>query len=44
MWSAINTVMSWFAGFDRHQWLLALVVGMVLGVLCMRGFGSRSNY
>jgi hypothetical protein len=27
-----------------QQWLLVLGVVIVVGVLCLRGFGSRSNY
>jgi hypothetical protein len=27
-----------------QQWVMALVVGLGVGILCMRGFGSRSNY
>lgn len=27
-----------------QHWLLALVVAVVIGALCMRGFGSRSTY
>jgi hypothetical protein len=34
----------WINGLDRQEWLVVLVVAMVLGFLCMRGFGSRSNY
>ena len=26
------------------EWVVALGVVIVIGVVCMRGFGSRSNY
>jgi hypothetical protein len=27
-----------------QQWMLVLVVAIVVGVFCLRGFGSRSEY
>jgi hypothetical protein len=27
-----------------QQWLVVLAVVIVVGVICMRGFGSRSKY
>ncbi|MEN1681885.1 MAG: hypothetical protein AAGJ46_20075 [Planctomycetota bacterium] len=35
---------AWFAALNREEWLVVLAVGCLLGFLCMRGFGSRSNY
>jgi len=29
---------------DKQEWVLALMAVVVVGVICMRGFGSRSNY
>jgi hypothetical protein len=29
---------------DRQQWFFVFVGVVVLGFLCMRGFGSRANY
>lgn len=26
------------------QWVMGLVIALGVGILCMRGFGSRSNY
>ncbi len=37
-------LMRWFNGLDRQEWVVVLVVGMVFGFLCMRGYGSRSDY
>jgi hypothetical protein len=34
-----------FAGrLDPQQWLLVLLVVIIIGLICMRGFGSRSQY
>ena len=32
------------AQFDRMQWFWVSVVVLVAGFMCMRGFGSRTNY
>jgi hypothetical protein len=29
---------------DPQQWLLVLVVLIIIGLVCLRGFGSRSQY
>ena len=29
---------------DTHHWVLVFVAAVIVGVLCMRGFGSRSDY
>jgi hypothetical protein len=26
------------------QWVMLLTISLILGALCMRGYGSRSNY
>ena len=44
MYNVYNSVMRWAVSLNRQEWLIALVVAMVLGFLCMRGFGSRSQY
>jgi hypothetical protein len=31
-------------GFDRQQWILISVVVLIVGLVSMRGFGSRNNY
>ena len=28
----------------RHEWILVFVGALVVGFICMRGFGSRANY
>jgi hypothetical protein len=37
-------VMRWFNKLDRQEWVIVLVVAAVFGLLCMRGYGSRSDY
>ena len=37
-------VMRFIERMDAQDWLLALLAVVVVGVFCMRGFGSRSNY
>jgi hypothetical protein len=29
---------------DRQEWLIVLAVVVGVGFLCLRGFGSRTNY
>jgi disulfide bond formation protein DsbB len=29
---------------STQQWLLVAVIGLVIGLFCMRGLGSRSSY
>ena len=29
---------------DIQEWMLVLLVAVAIGVFCMRGFGSRTNY
>ena len=29
---------------DTHEWTLVLLAAVVIGCLCMRGFGSRTDY
>ena len=41
---AWSEAQSWVNGLDRQAWLLILCVVVVIGALCLRGFGSRSNY
>lgn len=34
----------WLNNCDRQTWLILLVITTAFGLLCMRGFGSRSSY
>jgi hypothetical protein len=31
-------------GMDAQHWLFALIGVVVIGLICLRGFGSRSSY
>jgi len=44
MWDLYRYVMSWFDRLDMQEWFMVLFVAMLVGFLCMRGYGSRSNY
>lgn len=44
MWSLYRSAMYWFAGLNKQEWVILLVVVMLIGCMCMRGYGSRSNY
>ncbi len=35
---------AWLGGLDRQGWLMLLMVIMLFGFLCMRGYGSRNDY
>jgi hypothetical protein len=40
----LNVMTSYAGQLDRHQWLFISLLVLGLGLLTMRGFGSRSNY
>ncbi len=42
--SAIGASWRWFSVLNREEWMVVLAVACALGFLCMRGYGSRSNY
>jgi hypothetical protein len=37
-------IMRWFDHLGTQGWLLVLAAVILVGVLCLRGFGSRSEY
>ena len=37
-------VMQFVEHMDTQEWVLALMAVVVVGLVCMRGFGSRSDY
>jgi hypothetical protein len=39
-----NMMLRHFDRFNERQWLWLLFGVVLLGLFCMRGFGSRSNY
>ena len=44
IWGFGDTIMQHTGRLDRTQWLVVFVCIVVIGFVCMRGFGSRSNY
>ena len=40
----VREAMRFIEHMDTQHWLLALLGVVVVGLICMRGFGSRSNY
>ena len=44
MWHYYNTAMNWLNRLDRQEWFLILLTAMAVGALCLRGFGSRTDY
>lgn len=36
--------MSYVSHFGPQEWLLSFLVVVGIGIVCMRGFGSRSTY
>jgi hypothetical protein len=39
-----NQMLRYGNRLSPQQWVMLLVVMFVLGIFCLRGFGSRSNY
>jgi len=44
MWSYYNSAMRAISHFGPQEWLFSLLAVVVIGALCLRGFGSRSGY
>jgi len=40
----IDTATRYAGQLDRNQWVMVSVLVLGLGLLTLRGFGSRSNY
>ena len=44
----VQTTMSgtwqWFNELNYQEWFIVLGITAAAGLLCMRGYGSRSNY
>ena len=40
----LDQVTRYAGGLERQHWVLISVVVLGLGMLCMRGFGSRNSY
>lgn len=44
VWRLVDDVTRHAGQLDRQQWILLSVVVLMLGLVTMRGFGSRNNY
>jgi hypothetical protein len=44
MWKLYYSFLRTVEGFDLQEWLIVFAVVVVAGALCLRGFGSRTNY
>jgi hypothetical protein len=44
VWDVLEKIACHLTGLDRQHWILLSVVALVVGVVCLRGFGSRTNY
>jgi hypothetical protein len=44
LWRFIDTVTYRAGHLDRQHWIIISVLVLGVGLICMRGFGSRTNY
>ncbi len=44
VWRFVDQVTQYAGQLDRQQWVILSVLVLGLGLLTMRGFGSRNNY
>jgi hypothetical protein len=44
VWRYLDQLTSYAGTFERQHWVLLSVAVLVMGLICMRGFGSRNNY
>jgi hypothetical protein len=44
VWHYVYLVTRYAERLDRQQWIAISVLVLVVGLITMRGFGSRSNY
>jgi hypothetical protein len=42
--TGLNDSWRWVCSLNHQEWFLLLGITAAAGFLCMRGFGSRSNY
>jgi hypothetical protein len=40
----ISLAMRWIERMHTWQWVIVLAVAAAIGILSMRGFGTRTNY
>lgn len=44
VWKLVDEVTRYAGQLDRQQWIMLSVLILGLGLITMRGFGSRNNY
>lgn len=44
MQQVVHTVLRYLEDLTLREWLWVLIGVVVVGVICLRGFGSRSSY
>jgi hypothetical protein len=44
VWRFVDTVTRYAGQLDRQQWIVLSVLVLIVGLVSMRGFGSRNNY
>jgi hypothetical protein len=44
VWQIIRQTLSYVSHFGPQEWLLSFLAVVGVGIVCMRGFGSRSSY
>lgn len=44
VWQLCKSALRHISHFGPQEWLLTLIAVVIIGALCMRGFGSRSSY
>lgn len=44
MWTYYNKTISYLNTLNEQEWLILLALVVVVGVVCLRGFGSRAGY
>ena len=44
MGKLLRDALRWVEHMDAQEWVVFAAVAIIVGVLCMRGFGSRSSF
>jgi hypothetical protein len=44
MWRYYDKFLFWLDTLNETEWFILLLCVLILGALCLRGFGSRKNY
>jgi len=44
VWNFVEDVTRYAGKLDQQQWIIVSVLVLILGLITMRGFGSRNSY